>query len=574
MNNNKNIKQKILIIDDEQIITFMLKKFLSGEGYDVDTVNDINEAKAGIGHKDYDLIITDIVLGADTGVDILREVKKMKLTCPVIFITGNPNIDTASDAVRLGAYDYLPKPVENETLLRTVEKALQHKILVDENIRYRSNLDAMFKSTKEAIIMVDKDLVILELNKAAEEIFGFPDDARGKEYESFLNGCSGKCLDAAKETIDTKRPVEANRFECGNQGRPKKVVSVATYPLFDHQEKFYGCVLVARDETKLVELESDLRERQQLHNIIGRSEKIQKIYTFIETMAEIQTTVLITGESGTGKGLVAEALHYHKRSTKKPFVVVNCTALSDNLLESELFGHVKGAFTGAVSDRIGRFQKADGGTIFLDEIGDISNTMQLRLLRVLQDQEFERVGDSTPVRVNVRIVAATNQDLRKKVRQGKFREDLFHRLKVVELIIPPLRERREDIPLLVDHFLEKFSKTFNRNIKSISADVQKIFMEYKWPGNVREFRHALESAFVLCDKSIITVDSLPSDFQNQLTSDARPLEKRKSYDRHSIVLALKETGWNKAKAARLLGIGRRTIYMKIEEYDITENSTK
>ena len=163
MNSNKDIKQKIFIIDDEQIITFMLNKFLSGEGYDVDTANDINEAKAGIGHKDYDLIITDIVLGADTGVDILREVKKMKLTCPVIFITGNPNIDTASDAVRLRAYDYLPKPVENETLLRTVEKALQHKILIDENIRYRSNLDAMFKSTKEAIIMVDKDLVVLEL---------------------------------------------------------------------------------------------------------------------------------------------------------------------------------------------------------------------------------------------------------------------------------------------------------------------------------------------------------------------------------------------------------------------------
>jgi len=574
MNNNKNIKKKIFIIDDEQIITFMLKKFLSEEGYDVDTANDINEAKAGIGHKDYDLIITDIVMGADTGVDLLREVKKRKLNCPVIFITGNPNIDTASDAVRLGAYDYLPKPVKNETLLRTVKKALQHKTLIDENIKYRSNLDAMFKSIKDAIIMVDKDLVILELNKAAEEMCGFPGDAKGKKYESFLEGCSGQCLDALKETITTKLPSEANRFECSNQGRPRKVVSIVTYPLFDHQERSYGCVMVIRDETKLVELESDLRERQQLQNIIGKSEEIQKIYSFIETLAEVQTTVLITGENGTGKGLVAEALHYHKRSTKKPFVVVNCTALSDNLLESELFGHVKGAFTGAVSDRIGRFQKADGGTIFLDEIGDITNTMQLRLLRVLQDQEFERVGDSTPVKVNVRIVAATNQDLRKRVRQGKFREDLYHRLKVVELTIPPLRERREDIPFLVDHFLEKFNKKFNKNIKSISTDVQKIFMEYKWPGNVRELRHALESIFVLCNKSIITVDNLPSEFQNLSTSDTRPLEKRKPYDRHAIAKALKETGWNKAKAARLLGIGRRTIYMKIEEYDITENSTK
>ena len=185
MNNNRNIKEKIFIIDDEQTITLMLKKFLSEEGYDVDTANDINEAKAGISRKDYDLIIADIILGANTGVDLLREVKKRKLTCPVIFITGNPNIDTASDAVRLGAYDYLPKPVKNETMLRTVKKALQQKALIDENNKYRSNMEAMFKSTKEAIIMMDIDLVILELNKAAEEICGIPGDAKGEKYDLF-----------------------------------------------------------------------------------------------------------------------------------------------------------------------------------------------------------------------------------------------------------------------------------------------------------------------------------------------------------------------------------------------------
>ncbi len=571
MDNNKNNKKKIFVIDDEQSITFMLNRCLSEEGYDVDIAHDIEKAKGKLGYNDFDLIISDIVMGKNSGIDLLREVNEMKLTCPVIFITGDPNVETASEAVRLGAYDYLPKPICTETLLRTTKKALQHKALIDENIKYRSNLDAMFKSTKEAIIMVDKDLVILELNKAAEKIFRFPGDAKGEKYESFLKGCSEKCLDALKETITTKLPAEVNRLECRNQGGPRKVVSLATYPLFDFHENFCGCILVARDETKLVDLERDLFERKQLQNIIGRSERMQSIYTFIETLAEVQTTVLITGENGTGKGLVAEALHYHKRSTKKPFVVVNCTSLSDNLLESELFGHVKGAFTGAVTNRVGRFQKANGGTIFLDEIGDITYTMQLRLLRVLQEQEFERVGESTPVKVNVRIIAATNQDLRKKVRQGKFREDLYHRLKVVELVIPPLRERREDILLLIDHFLEKFSKTFNTDIKSVSVDVQKIFMEYKWPGNVRELRHALESAFVLCNKPVITVDNLPSDFQNQITSDTRIMEKSKSYDRHSIIQALKETDWNKAKAARLLGISRGTIYIKIKEYGITEN---
>jgi len=570
MYNNKDINERIIIIDDEPAITIMLERFLLQQGYYVVTANDIKEAETKMFHKDFDLIISDIILGDDTGIDLLRAIKAKKLNCPVIFITGDPNVETASEAVRLGAYDYLPKPLEYEMLLRTVEKALQHKALVDENAKYRSNLEAIFRSINEAIITVDKDLVILELNKSAEELFGFPGNARGKKYESFLDGCCGKCLSALKETINTKLPAERNRFECNKSGQPKRVVSLTTYPLFDYQEKFNGCVMVVRDETRLVDLECNLRERQQLQNIIGKSAEMQKIYSLIENLADIQTTVLITGENGTGKGLVAEALHYHKMIIKKPFVVVNCTALSDNLLESELFGHVKGAFTGAVSDRMGRFERADGGTIFLDEIGDISNTMQQRLLRVLQEMEFERVGDSTPIKVNVRIITATNQDLLKKIRQGKFREDLYHRLRVVEMVIPPLRERREDIPLLVDHFLKKFGKIFNKNIKSISAEVQKIFMEYKWPGNVRELQHVLESAFALCNQFFITIDDLPSEFKNLSTADIQPKEKKKHHDKQAIVQALKEAGWNKAKAARLLGIARRTIYLKIKEYDITE----
>ncbi len=564
-------KSKILIIDDEPIITSMLERFLSQEGYDVATANDIKEANTRMSHKDFDLLISDIILGSNTGIDLLREIKAKKLSCPVIFITGNPNVETASEAVRLGAYDYLSKPVEFEILLRTVKKALQHKALIDENTKYRSNLEAIFKSIDEAIITVDKDLVILEFNKAAEKICGFPGNAKGQKYESFLDGCCGISLEALKETINTRLPAERGRFECNKSGQPKRVLSVTTYPLFDYQEKFNGCVMVMKDDTRLVDLECDLHERQQLQNIIGKSAGMQKVYSFIEDLADIQTTVLITGENGTGKGLVAEALHYHKMGIKKPLVVVNCTALSDNLLESELFGHVKGAFTGAVSDRIGRFQKADGGTIFLDEIGDISNIMQLRLLRVLQEMEFERVGDSTPIKVNVRIIAATNQDIPKRVRQGKFREDLYHRLRVVELNVPPLRERREDIPLLVEHFIVKFNKKFNKNIKSISADVQRIFMDYKWPGNVRELQHTMEYAFVLCKETIITKDCLQTDFQDSSAADTQSIKKKKHYDKQAIIQALKETGWNKAKAARLLGIARRTIYLKINEYDIVEN---
>jgi len=297
---------------------------------------------------------------------------------------------------------------------------------------------------------------------------------------------------------------------------------------------------------------------------------MQKIYSFIEALSDTQTTVLITGENGTGKGLLAEALHCSKKDNKNPFVVVGCASLSDNLLESELFGHVKGAFTSAASDRVGRFQKADGGTIFLDEIGDVSDSMQLRLLRVLQEMEFERVGDSTPVRVNVRVIAATNQDIRKKVRHKKFREDLYHRLKVVELAIPPLRERREDIPLLVDHFIKVFNKKLNKDIKSVSADVLKVLMDYKWPGNIRELQHALEHAFVVCKNPYITVDNLPSEIcvNETVSVHSKGVKKLNEFD--SIVNALNKTGWNKAKAARLLGMGRTTLYMKIDEYHITE----
>ena len=288
---------------------------------------------------------------------------------------------------------------------------------------------------------------------------------------------------------------------------------------------------------------------------------------------EEQQSVLITGETGTGKELIAEALHYRGRRCHKPLVKVNCSALSENLLESELFGHVKGSFSGAILDRTGRFQRANGGTIFLDEIGDISPRTQLQLLRVVQEKEFERVGDSTPIKVDVRIVAATNQRLHEKVRRGDFREDLYYRLKVVEVIMPPLRERKEDIPLLLNHFLNKFNKKLNKEIVAVSADVQKIFMNYSWPGNVRELEHTLEHAFIICRQNTITTDCLPlalKDFIGTKISASGDLGTDES---HAILHALEKTSWNKARAARLLGMSRRTIYRKIKEFNIKMQRT-
>jgi len=286
-------------------------------------------------------------------------------------------------------------------------------------------------------------------------------------------------------------------------------------------------------------------------------------------LKNIQTSVLITGESGTGKELIAEAIHYSGKRQNKPLVKVHCAALSSGLLESELFGHVKGAFTGAINNKVGRFQLADGGTIFLDEIGDISPDIQQRLLRVLQAYEFERVGESFPRKVDVRVIAATNKNLLEQIHQGKFREDLYYRLKVMEIALPPLRERRDDIPLLVEHCLTRLSRKLHKKITAISEDVLRIFMQHPWPGNVRQLEHALEHAAVLCQHRVITVECLPPEctvagIPSPFMTDA---DSQRS-EPQLLMEALERAGWNKAKAARLLGMSRRTIYRKMQEYHI------
>jgi PAS domain S-box-containing protein len=563
------MKARILVIDDEESIRFTFKKFLSDAGHEVETAADYTEASDKIGANDFDLIFADIILGGKTGVDLLREVKERNLTSPVVMITGYPTIETASDAIRLGAFDYIPKPVQKEALLRVANLALHHKRVIDEKEGYRLNLEAIFRSVKDAIITVDKDLKIVELNEAAQRIFyRNPFDAVGKPFSPFRQGCNGKCVEALKETIAKKQSVEVGRHECQPGDRGRHVVNLTTSPLLDHMGAFSGAVMVFRDETRLADLERNLEERHQFYRLIGKCEKMQKIYSLMEDLASVQTTVLITGESGTGKELVAEALHYAGERKEKPLVKVNCSALSENLLESELFGHVKGAFTGAIRDKIGRFQLGDGGTIFLDEIGDISLPIQQRLLRVLQERVFERVGESVPIQVDVRVIAATNKNLREKIKTGSFREDLYYRLNVVEIALPPLRERREDIPLLVNHLIEKLNAKLSKKVDAVSEDVLRIFMDHPWPGNVRELEHTLEHGFILCRQNTITVDHLPSGFADiPGVEDSLP-GNREREESEQILHALEKTAWNKAWAARLLGVSRRTIYRKIEEHHI------
>jgi PAS domain S-box-containing protein len=574
------MKRKILVIDDEESIRFTFKTFLSNEGHEVLTAEDYTSALEVISRNDLDLIFVDIILKEQSGIDILREVKARGLRCPVIIITGVPNIETASESVRLGAFDYLPKPVRKEALLHLTSVALQQKSLLDEktiieteNEKNRCNLEAIFKSVKDAIITVDSDMHVIEANEATENICGISaGEITGKKFSGVLNKCDKTCHKVLQDTLKTKNTVKEFCIECRHQDRPRQSVTLSSSPLIDRHNSFKGAVLVIRDITRITDLEQELRERHHFQNIIGKSRKMQDIYRFLEHLIDTETTVLITGESGTGKELVAEALHYSGIRTTQPFIKVNCSALSENLLESELFGHVKGAFTGAVKDKVGRFQVANGGTILLDEIGDISPRIQLKLLRVLQEKEFEQVGDSKPVKVDVRIIAATNCDLREKITCGEFREDLYYRLNVVEVKIPPLRERLEDIPLLLDHFFNVFNKKFKKNIRGMSDEVLKTFMHYHWPGNIRELEHAIEHAFILCHEKIIVLEHLPAEVKECGKIKSPVPEKSSNDDAKDILQALNKTDWNKAKAARLLGMDRRTIYRKIDKHKLTKPS--
>lgn len=560
---------RILVVDDEETIRFTFERFLRIEGHIVATAGSCSEALARINETNFDVVFADIILEDGTGIDILREIKARGLSCPVIMITGVPGIETAADSIRLGAFDYIPKPINQQSLLQATRTALKYKAVNEEKERYRTNLEAIFRSVTDAIITVDKESVVIELNEAAMTMFGFSRDDIGKLFSSLPAMCDGRCAEILEDAIKSGEPLEVDRIECRSNHHAGRVISVRTYPLLGLQNSLAGVVMVLRDDTHVADLEREFTEHRQFHRIVGKSEPMQKVYSLIKALARVQTTVLITGESGTGKELVAEALHRAGDRSHKPLVKVNCSALPETLLESELFGHVKGAFTGAIRDNVGRLHRADGGTIFFDEIGDISPKIQLKLLRVLEEREFERVGSSTPTRVDIRMIAATNRNLLEKVSLGELREDLYYRLKVVEIRLPPLRERREDIPLLVEHFRSGFNAKFKKTIEAISSDVLKAFMRYPWPGNVRELEHAMEHAFVLCSQNIITFDHLPPDFMSTPGTERRSLDETQ-IDSHAILEALDKTAWNKTKAARLLGMDRVTLYRKIKKYKIGE----
>ncbi|MCG8687073.1 MAG: sigma 54-interacting transcriptional regulator [Desulfobacterales bacterium] len=361
-------------------------------------------------------------------------------------------------------------------------------------------------------------------------------------------------------------------------GHDIPVIKNAT-PISDEKGQLIGVIesvtsLSGIEKGRLLAKDLDTADQCRLDKIIGKSDCIQNVYTAIKATASSNATILIEGESGTGKELVASSVHYRSARSNGPFVIVNCSALSESLLESELFGHTKGAFTGASSDRTGRLEKADKGTIFLDEIGELSPLVQVKLLRVLQEKTIERLGESKPRHLDIRVITATNRDLYALVKEGKFREDLYYRLKVFPIHVPPLRDRKTDIPLLVHHFCNRLSAETGKDIQKVSPKAMQLLLDHPWPGNVRELENAIEHAFVLCTGRTILPDHLPLEIRETAFLQHEPktvmpqIRVRSSLTKDLLITKLKESGWNKAQAARALGISRTSVWKRMKQWEI------
>jgi PAS domain S-box-containing protein len=582
----------ILIVDDEESLRLTFEMFLRREGYErVMVAATLGEAIELINSHSFDLIISDIVLVGDKGTDLLRHIRETGISCPVVMITGFPNLDSASEAVRYGAFDYLSKPVNKEKLLKIVAQALKYRELerekqelIRKNERYQYYLEAIFSSVRDAIIAVDHDLNIIKLNQAAQQWLETFDVDVADRVDKIPGEMGEACLKDARKVIEAGEIIREHLVECVKPDGSVKMLLLNGAPLETGDNSLKGAVLVARDITFNRDQDT-LRDRNHFHGFVGSSEVMQRIYRLIENVGKVETTVLITGESGTGKELAAEALHEESSRSSMPLIKVDCAALAEDLLESELFGHRKGAFTGADRDRPGRLLQADKGTLLLDEIGDITPRMQLRLLRFLQEMTFTPVGSDNPVKVDVRVIAATNVDLKEKVRLGGFREDLYYRLKVVEIDLPPLRDRNRCLPLLINHFLIFFCEKHDRRIHSVSDRAMHILTSYSWPGNVRELRHVIERGCILCDGPNLLVEHLSEELvrssrRSSSMTTSRGNEKvdehhlpnheviQEKDERQELLDALEKAGGNKSKAARLLAVDRSTLYRRMKRLGI------
>ena len=443
--------------------------------------------------------------------------------------------------------------------------------------REKERADEVLDSIADGIFTVDGDLIVRSFSGKMERLTGITAAAAlGRRCRDVFRG--SKCDSDCPMVWSLKHGTHVDRCRETFQLPDGRVVpvTVTTALLHDAKGGLNGLTGVVRDDTEIEHLRRELHDRHGQHNLIGRSPAIRELRAAIETLASNDATVLITGETGTGKELVAQAIHHGSARRDRPFVSVNCAALNDNLLESELFGHVRGAFTGATHDKAGRFEVASGGTILLDEIGDTTPAFQAKLLRVLQEKTFERVGDTRPRRTDVRVIAATTRDLRRMAQEGRFREDLYYRLAVVPIQIAPLRERREDVPLLVEHFMEKYRPRYFAadDFDGVSNRALAMLMEYDWPGNIRELEHAIEYAMISTTTKRIERAFLPATIRNSAPGAAeRPAAEPAGPDpAQQLRHVLEAHRWNASETARHLGISRTTLWRRMRRLGLLDRA--
>ena len=453
----------------------------------------------------------------------------------------------------------------------------------------KRNSESVLDHLSDGVLAHDCERIITCFNRAAERITGYDrQEVIGRDcYEVFAGGlCGNKCnfRQGRREFDRLQYPLKISAKD-GNERRVEMTVAA----MRGHAGEFQGVLASFHDVTEVTQLRRSLKTVQSFHGIIGRDQKMQNVYELISDLAVSDCPVLILGESGTGKELVAGAIHGESQRAGGRLVTINCGALPEGILESELFGHVRGAFTGAIRDKKGRFELADGGTIFLDEVAELSGNMQVKLLRVLQEGTFERVGGEKRITVDVRVISATNKDLREMVKQNRFREDLFYRLCVVPVSLPPLRDRRNDIPLLVSHTVKRLAAETGRSIETMSPEAMHCLIDYRWPGNIRELQNAIQYAFVKCKGDTLELEHLPPEIIAEATdrpglaergggTEDVPSEAIKLFERESgrglgrkrldmnvVKRALTEAKGNKVRAAKLLGVGRATLYRFLKD---------
>jgi PAS domain S-box-containing protein len=460
---------------------------------------------------------------------------------------------------------------DTREMLNMAEK-LENQTL--ELIDQKNKLDAIFNSNIEGTFTIDDKWNITSFNVSAEKITGYKkNEAIGKKcWEIFKsNLCRNGCH--MELTMEKRKPSIGNELEIINKNGKTVPIRVNSGILLNNRNEKTGAVETFIDITEIKNLSELLSKKYNFNSIIGNSREMQKIFSLLESISQSETTTLITGESGTGKELIAKSIHLNGSRKKGPFIAINCSAFNENLIESELFGHEKGAFTGADKMRIGKFELAQSGTLFLDEIGDLSLSIQTKLLRVLETGEFERVGGNTVIKMNARIITATNKNLSDEIKAGRFRDDFYYRINVINLHLPSLRERIDDFPLLINHFITQFNKKFNKKIKNPDSAVYDLMIKYSWPGNIRELENVIEHCFVLCSGEIIETGHLPERLKTGIDRAATSSSSLESAERGVILHTLTKNNGSRIMAAKELGINVTTLWRKMKKYGIKYTSS-